>query len=205
MLDLEHISPIRPTLEQVDRFGRVVAEVVYSGWCSGSSAPLWRELFENPDVMAFLAEEDIPNLHPMKEALMRRAAGRGWLVFTNEPRSLRFGPTYLSSTRSKVTVRDPHKIGRYVAYAARGFYRRHDRHPTCRELTYYMRNADGSPFFGTEAEMIKNLPWLSIAGYVTLKGAAVCRVESVEHRVRRDEVVSASEATGGAQSRRRDL
>lgn len=175
----EQLSHVRPTLEQVDRFGYAVAETAYSRWCAGLSAPLWREAFDAPSVLKVLSEANVPDVPAVKAALMRRAGGRGWLVYVDEPRSLRFGPTYLSSTRTRVHVRDPHKIGRYVAYAARGFHRRYNRHPTTADLAFYMRTADGSTYFRSEAELIKNLPWLCLAGFTSLRDGAIHRGEQV--------------------------
>jgi hypothetical protein len=34
-------------VEQIDRFGYLVADVVYERWCAGLNAPIWREAFED--------------------------------------------------------------------------------------------------------------------------------------------------------------
>jgi hypothetical protein len=82
MVDTQKDCSTVATVEQVDQFGRVVADIVYIRWCSGACTPLWREVFKSPEVSNLPEKEGFSDLHPLMESLMRRAAGRGWLVYS---------------------------------------------------------------------------------------------------------------------------
>lgn len=182
MIEAQADSVRRMAVEQIDRFGYLVADVAYERWCAGLNAPIWREAFENPKVLAFLDAEGYSAWLPVKEILMRRAALRGWLVYTQEPRSLRFGPTYLASTPKKTVVRQPHELGRRVACSIGGFVSRRHRYPTADDLVMFIRNPDGTHLFRSGAELTRNLPWLSVAGWVRYEGGEIrCGASAVAY------------------------
>lgn len=160
---------------QVDQFGRLVADIVYQRWCSGSIAPLWSEVFQTSAVANFAATQGVTALRTDLEVLMRRAAGRGWLVHTQKKRSLRVGPTYVASTRNTVRLRQPDDIGWRVADAVRRFGYKHSHQPTIKELADFIRNAQVQRIFRREADLLKSLPWLVVAGWVRLEEDRVHR------------------------------
>lgn len=154
------------SLEQVDRFGYLIADAAYHRWCGGYGGPLWREAFEAAHVSEMLSAEGIFDNRVIKEKLMRCAADRGWLVYAPEPRSLRFGPTFLASTCEKVEICEPSAIGRRIASSVRGFLRRHQRFPTAHDFSMFIRNPDGTHLFRSESQLVKSLPWLTVAGWI---------------------------------------
>ena len=164
-----------PSLEYVDRFGRIVGDLLYRCWCSGTAAPTWNEVFASPQVMNFVELEMVRSLHPRKEALMWRAAGRGWVAYSEEPRSLRAGPTYLASQGRKLRVRQPTELGRRVADAFARFRYKHRHDPTFAELSYFIRNARVQRIFHGEADVLKSLPWLVVSGWIVLDGGRALR------------------------------
>ncbi|MDV3131371.1 hypothetical protein [Mycobacterium sp. 29Ha] len=186
MSEAQHDSPGSIAREQIDRFGYLVAENVYGRWCGGHGAPLWREAFESQKVSKFFEEANISEWHSIKEMLMRRAAGRGWVVYGSEPRSLRFGPTFLASTVSKTSVCYPDAVGRRIASSVGGFMKRHGRYPTASDLVLFMRNPNGTHVFRTESEFVKNLPWLTISGWVLYEDCEIhCGATAIADDVER--------------------
>lgn len=175
MVQTLHDCSPAPSLEYVDRFGRVVGDLLYLRWCAGAAAPSWREVFDSPDVLNFLEQERLPGLHPRMEALMARAAGRGWLAYSDEPRSLRVGPTYLASPGQKLRVRQPRDMGRRVAGAVARFRHKHKHNPTIKEFADFLRNARVQRIFRGEADVLKNLPWLVVSGWIVLEDGRVLR------------------------------
>lgn len=175
MVETLHDCSPAPSLEYVDRFGRVVGDLLYLRWCAGAAAPSWREVFDSPDVLNFLEQERLPGLHPRMEALMARAAGRGWLAYSDEPRSLRVGPTYLASPGQKLRVRQPRDMGRRVAGAVARFRHKHKHNPTIKEFADFLRNARVQRIFRGEADVLKNLPWLVVSGWIVLEDGRVLR------------------------------
>lgn len=175
MVESLHDCSPAPSLEYVDRFGRVVGDLVYLRWCAGAGAPSWREVFDSPDVLSFLERERLPSLRPRMEALMARAAGRGWLAYSDEPRSLRVGPTYLASPGQKLRVRQPRDMGRRVAAAVARFRYKHKRNPTIKEFADFLRTARVQRIFRGEADVLKSLPWLVVSGWIVLEDGRVLR------------------------------
>ena len=175
MVDESHEYSSDPSLEQVDRFGRIVGDQLYLCWCSGAAAPTWKEVFNAPQIMSFVEQERLSKLHPRMEALMWRAAGRGWLAYSEEPRSLRAGPTYLASQGRKLRVRQPKELGRRVADAVARFRFKHKHDPTVMELSYFIRNAKVQRIFRGEADVLKSLPWLVVSGWIVLDDGRVLR------------------------------
>lgn len=171
---LRDCSPA-PSLEYVDRFGRVVGDLVYLRWCAGATAPSWKEVFNSPDVLNFLDQEGLTSFHPRMEALMARAAGRGWLAYSDEPRSLRVGPTYLASPGQKLRVRQPRDMGRRVAGAVARLRYKHKHNPTIKEFADFLRNARVQRIFRGEADVLKSLPWLVVSGWIVLEDGRVLR------------------------------
>jgi hypothetical protein len=210
MAETQHDSPGSIAREQIDRFGYLVAENVYGRWCGGHGAPLWREAFESPQVSKFFEEANVSEWHPIKEMLMRRAAGRGWVVFGIEPRSLRFGPTFLASTVNKTIVCHPDVMGRRIASSVGGFLKRHHRYPTAGDLVSFMRSPNGTHVFRTESEFVKNLPWLTVSGWVLYEDreihcGATAIADDVEratrHHLKREARLSArGDATAACQA-----
>lgn len=161
--------------DQVDQFGRLVADFVYQRWCSGSIAPLWSEVFRTSAIANFAATHGVTALRTDLEVLMRRASGRGWLVHTEKKRSLRVGPTYVASTRNTVRLRQPDDIGWRVADAVRRFRYKHSHQPTIKEIADFIRNSHVQRIFRREADLLKSLPWLVVAGWVRLEEDRVHR------------------------------
>lgn len=205
MIDAQADSYRRMAVGQIDRFGYLVADVVYERWCAGLNAPIWREAFEDPRVSAFLDAEGYSDRPPAKEILMRRAGFRGWLIYTQKPRSLRFGPTYLVSTPKRTAVRQPHELGRRVACSIGGFVSRRHRYPTTDDLVMFMRNPNGTHLFRSGSELTMNLPWLSVAGWVRYQDGEIrCGAGAVaydqeratRHHIKRELRLEARERTG---------
>jgi hypothetical protein len=174
MVEVQSDSYVDPSLEHVDMFGRLVAEIVYFRWCSGASAPLWSEVFHSSEVSNFMTAEGFSNLRPRMEALMRRAAGRGWIVYSEERQSLRAGPTYLASTRRKLRVRQPHEVGRRIAHAVARFRDERGRNPTIKEFAEYLQRGRVQRNLNDEAELLKSLPWLAVLGWIVVDNGRIC-------------------------------
>jgi hypothetical protein len=154
--------------------GYLVADVVYFGWCAGGSAPLWREAFDSQPVSRFFEAEGLSNGKAAREHMMRRAAGRGWVVYSSEYQSLRAGPTYLASTNDDIHIRVPRSIGRSVSHNVAKFTQRHGRNPTIGDLAHFARKANGQRVFRSQADLIKNLPWLTVAGWIAFENGTIC-------------------------------
>ncbi len=173
--------------------------------CVGARAlppPSWREVFDSPDVLNFLEQERLPGLHPRMEALMARAAGRGWLAYSDEPRSLRVGPTYLASPgQKKLRVRQPRDMGRRVAGAVARFRYKHKHNPTIKEFADFLRNARVQRIFRGEADVLKSLPWLVVSGWIVLEDGRVLRGSDCEGRHERTSGFAAFGHTRGRPGR----
>ena len=67
-------------------------------------------------------------------------------------------PTYLTSTREHLRVRQPSVIGRRIAAAVGRFKYGHQRYPGIKEFSYYLRNTNEPRISRNEAHLLKNLP-----------------------------------------------
>lgn len=163
------------TLGDVDRFGRTVAAVAHAHWLGHQTGPTRRELLAVADICEFLPNAGLDHDRHQLSRPLRRAAGRGWVFSTREPRSLCAGHRFFTSTQRRRTDLSAESIGRSVGQAIGSFRYHHHRSPLVEELAAIVRNTNGSRLFRRGSDLTAQLPWLTQAGWVRFAGSDIRR------------------------------
>lgn len=166
-------APKKPRPAQVDRFGRMVAAAAHAEWCAGQPAPLWSEVFAMPDSMELLNALHIQDQRRERERLMHRAARRGWVVFTRNPRSLCAGPMFFASRSIRTHKCRSTDIGRAIAKSIDTFQANSHRSPTIEELAEHVRLPNGRRVFHGGADLRQHLHWLEVSGWVQIEDGQI--------------------------------
>lgn len=154
------------SLDEVDRFGRSVAEFAHHHWLQFGTGPTWRETFSCPVVEELLTGIGVRRSGHSMQLLMIRAAGRLWIISTDQHRSLCAGPRFFGAHGRSRESADA--FGRLIAHAVGNFRYRMQRSPAVGYLARTVRDAQGRKPFQRPADLRAQLPWLATAGWIRI-------------------------------------
>ncbi len=159
------------SLDEVDRFGCSVAEFVHQHWRQFGTGPTWRETFSSPAIEELLTEIGVRRSRHEMQLLMIRAAGRLWIISTDQHRSLCAGPRFFGAHGHSRESAD--SFGRLIAHAVGNFRYRMQRSPAVGYLARTVRDAQGRKPFQRPADLRAQLPWLAAAGWIRLDNGEI--------------------------------
>lgn len=154
------------SVNDVDRFGRSVAEFANHHWLQSGTGPTWRETFSSPVVEELLTDIEVHRSRHSMQLLMIRAAGRLWIISTAQHRSLCAGPRFFGAHGRSRESADA--FGRLIAHAVGNFRYRMHRSPGVGYLARTVRDDQGRRPFRRPADLRAQLPWLAAAGWIRL-------------------------------------
>lgn len=155
--------------DDVDRFGKHVAQLAHDQWALHEYGPTWAELLETGATLELLRDEygidgAISHKHPDLNALMRAVRRRGWIASNNRTRSSCAGPSFFAGSH-----RDPWRTGRRVADAVRQYrLDHHGARPTLDDIAQ-VRDAAGGSIFRSTADARAQTLWLATEDWVHVK------------------------------------
>lgn len=162
-------------LADVDRFGLVVATLANRHWRDHGTGPTWREVLQNNTIRETVSALSADSGRDVMRVLMRRAAGRGWIVSHLQARSLCAGPRYFARRAGATAHGLSETLGRPIAQAIGTFRYRHHRSPLLEELAREVRSANGPQSLRSKKSIRDQLPWLTATGWIRFEGAEIRR------------------------------
>ncbi len=162
-------------LAEVDRFGAAVAHVANRHWREHNSGPSWREVLQTAIIRELISPESADPDKYTLTVLMRRAAGRGWIVSSREARSLCAGPRYFARTDRLRAEELAETLGRTLAQAIGSFRYRHRRSPRLAELARELRAGNGHRSLRSKESIQDQVPWMTLTGWIRFEGNNIRR------------------------------
>ncbi|NTY62606.1 hypothetical protein [Mycolicibacterium sphagni] len=182
----QHRAPLRSwSVDEIDHFGQVSAHWAHSFGGSQAGGPTWTELFTSPAVELVLTGFGIQpggdggqrdrRRDRDFQALMSGARRRGWLAWSEQPRSLCAGPSFFAGR-----VRGPVPIGRRVASAIRQYRGAHGgAHPRWCDIVDVL-DSTGVRVFRDLGDAQEQSLWLETEQWIVVTSGRVAPGQAAE-------------------------